>query len=115
MTNWDRKRADALAYAIDRHVKERPHYGEDNELLQVVREALGEASKTTDTASIDLHRYHSVVCAVCRGSGLYDCDVDHGLSHNCTFLSANTSHFGDFEATQILDAAPSAIADGMEL
>ena len=95
MTNWDRKRADTLAYAIDRHVKERPHFDEDNELLHVIGDALETASKTTDTASTDLHRYHSVVCAICRGNGLYQCDVDQGISHNCTFISANTSQFGD--------------------
>lgn len=93
MANWERKNADTLADAIDKHLKRNAHPTEDDELLTVVREALDQASNTVNTSASTLNRHRAVVCAICRGSKLYECDVDDGWSVSCAFINANASNF----------------------
>ncbi len=94
MTDWDRKDADTLADAIGKHIRNHPDMGEENELLAVIRSGADNASESSSTTSEELQRYRSLVCAICRGAGLYECDADEGWSRNCQFISSNTTGFG---------------------
>jgi hypothetical protein len=95
MTNWERREADILADAIGKHRRKHPHQVDDNELLAVIEKAVDECSHTIATTTDDLRRYRELVCAICRGSKLYECDVAEGWSQNCAFVTANTTLFGD--------------------
>lgn len=94
MTNWERKEADILAEAIGKHRKSHPNQVDDNGLLAVIEKAVDERSHTVATSPDDLRRYRALVCAICRGSKLYECDVPDGWSKNCAFIIANTTQFG---------------------
>lgn len=93
MPNWERKEADTLADAIGKHRKRNPHMVEDNQLLAIVQEAVDDAANTVSTNASDLRRHRAVVCAICRGSKLYACDVADGWSKNCALIGSNTSEF----------------------
>jgi len=94
MPNWERKHADTLADAIAKHIRNRPEMVEDNELSAIIKQAVDKAANTVATTSSELSRQRAVVCAICRGSKLYECDVSEGWSENCAFISANSTQFG---------------------
>lgn len=94
MSNWERKEADTLAEAIGKHRKNNPDQVDTNELLAVLQIAVDEHAITTLTTTGDLRRYRALVCAICRGAKLYDCDVEDGWSQNCAFIMTNTTSFG---------------------
>ena len=94
MSNWDRKDADALADAIGKHIKSHPEQEDDNELLAIVMAAVDSAANTVTTTPLELSRHRSLVCAICRGSRLYECDISEGWSNNCAFIFQNTTAFG---------------------
>lgn len=95
MTQWDRRQADTLADAIGKHITKRPDMAAENAQLAVIRKAVDGASHTIQTTAGDLYRYRAEVCAICRGSKLYECDVPVGWSKNCALLHTNASEFGD--------------------
>jgi hypothetical protein len=95
MSDWDRKNADALADAIGKHIKSHPDLKDDNELLAIVKEAVDNAAKTVDTTPMELNRHRSLVCAICRGSHLYECDIADGWSNCCALIFQNTTAFGE--------------------
>jgi hypothetical protein len=92
MANWERREADTLAEAIDKHLKRNPDLVHENAQLAVVQRAVDEAANTVATTATDLQRHRSQVCAICRGSDLSDCDVHQGWSDNCAFIRANTEY-----------------------
>jgi hypothetical protein len=94
MPNWERRNADVLADAISKHIRTNPEMVEDNALLTIIQEAVDGASNTVTTTTGDLHRCRAAICAICRGSKLYVCDVDEDWSPNCAFIYANTTEFG---------------------
>jgi hypothetical protein len=94
MSNWERKEADVLADAIGKHRRNHPHLVQDNELLAVIEKAVDECANTVATTTTDLRRYRAQVCAVCRNSKLYECDVPEGWSQNCALIFFNTTSFG---------------------
>jgi hypothetical protein len=94
MSNWERKHADTLADAIAKHIKSHPQMVEDNELLAIIKQAVDKSANTVDTTPSELNRQRAVVCAICRGSKLYECDVSEGWSENCAFIFTNTTEFG---------------------
>jgi hypothetical protein len=94
MSNWERKNADMLADAISKHIRSHPDMVEDNELLAIVQEALDNASTTVTTSQSELNRHRAVVCAICRGSKIYECDVPEGWSKTCAFTFTKTTEFG---------------------
>ena len=94
MANWERREADTLADAIGKHRRRHPHLVEDNQLLAIVQVVIDESANTISTNSGDVQRHRAVVCAICRGSQLYACDVADGWSENCALISSNTSKFG---------------------
>jgi hypothetical protein len=94
MPNWERKNADTLADAIAKHIRSHPDMVEDNELLSIIQQAIDEAANTVSTTQSELNRQRAVVCAICRGSRLYECDVPEGWSENCAFIFVNTTEFG---------------------
>lgn len=94
MPNWERKNADVLANAISKHIRSHTDMEEDNDLLAIVLEAIDDASNTVATTAGELNRHRAVVCAICRGSKLYECDVPEGWSSNCAFIFSNTTEFG---------------------
>ena len=94
MPNWERRNADVLADAISKHIRSHPHMVDDNELLSIVKDAIDSAASTVLTTQVELNRHRAVVCAICRGSKLYECDVPQGWSSNCAFIFANTTEFG---------------------
>jgi hypothetical protein len=75
MSKWGRKNADALADAIAKHIRSHPEIVEDNELLEIVKEAVDKVANTVTTTPSEINRHRAVVCAICRGSKLYECDV----------------------------------------
>jgi hypothetical protein len=93
MSNWDRRNADTLADAIAKHIRNHPDMVEDNVLLAIVQQAADEAANTVTTTSGELNRQRAVVCAICRSSKLYECDLPMGWSENCAFVCANTTAF----------------------
>jgi hypothetical protein len=93
MSNWERRDADTLADAIGKHRRRNPHLVEDNQLLAIVQEAVDDAANTISTNAGDLRRHRALVCAICRGSQLYACDVEDGWSENCALICSNTSEF----------------------
>ena len=93
MPNWERRDANTLADAINKHRKRNTGLAEDNELLGVVQRALDKAANTIDTTAGTLSRHRALACAICRGSKLYACDVDDGWSENCALIYANASEF----------------------
>jgi hypothetical protein len=94
MRNWEHKHANTLADAIAKHIVRHPELVEDNELLAIINQVVKKSSNTVTTKPYDLSRQRAVVCAICRGSKLYECDVPAGWSQNCAFISANTTEFG---------------------
>jgi hypothetical protein len=94
MPNWERKNADTLADAIAKHIRIHPDMVEDNERLTIIQKALDESANTISTTPRELNRQRAVVCAICRGSKLYECDVQEGWSENCAFIYTNTTEFG---------------------
>jgi hypothetical protein len=93
MANWERRNADTLAVAIAKHIRNNPELTEDNELLAIIQEAVDNAANTVTTTAGELNRCRAGVCAICRGSNLYECDVPEGWSPNCSFIFANTTEF----------------------
>ena len=93
MSNWERKAADTLADAIEKHCKRNPGQTEEVAQLCVIQKAVDGAANTVTTSTSDLERYRSQVCAICRASKLYDCDVPEGWSRNCAFIYENTTAF----------------------
>jgi hypothetical protein len=93
MSNWERRNADTLANAIAKHIKSHPDMVEDNALLSIIQEAVDNAANTVATTAGELNRCRAVVCAICRGSNLYECDVQEGWSSNCAFIFDNTTEF----------------------
>lgn len=94
MANWERRDADTLAEAINKHRKNNPHLVEENALLAIIQEAVDESASTVNTTPGTLSRHRALVCAICRGAKLYTCDVDDGWSSNCAFIYTNTTEFG---------------------
>ena len=94
MANWERKEADTLAEAIDKHRKNNPHLVQENAQLAFIQKAVNEAANTIATTAGDLARHRGHVCSVCRSSRLMDCDVAQGWSENCAFIRANTTQYG---------------------
>lgn len=94
MSHWDYKNADTLADAISKHVRSHPDMVEDNELLGTIQKVADEAANTVTTTSIELNRQLAVVRAICRRSGLHECNVHKGWSENCAFHFINTTEFG---------------------
>jgi hypothetical protein len=93
MANWERRDADTLAEAIGKHRRNNPHLEKDNALLAVIQEAVDESASTVNTTAGTLKLHRAQVCAICRGSQLYTCDVAEGWSHNCAMVFANTTEF----------------------
>lgn len=93
MANWERRDADTLAEAIGKHRRNNPHLVEDNALLAIVQKAVDESASTVNTTAGTLNRHRAVVCAICRGSRLYECDVADGWSSNCALINANATEF----------------------
>ena len=94
MSNWERRNADTLADAIAKHIRNNAEMKEDNELLGIIRETLDDAANTVATTAFELNRCRAVVCAICRGSKLYECELSEGWSSNCTFIFTNTTEYG---------------------
>ncbi len=94
MANWERREADTLAEAIDKHRKNNPHLVHENAQLALIQRAVDEAANTVSTTAGDLTRHRGHVCAICRDSRLMDCDADQGWSENCAFIRANTTQYG---------------------
>ena len=94
MANWERKNADVLADAISKHIKSHPDMVEDNALLAIIQETIDDAANTVATTAGELNRCRAVVCAICRGSKLYECELSEGWSSNCTFIFTNTTEYG---------------------
>jgi hypothetical protein len=97
LSNWERREADTLAEAIGKHIKANPELVKENRLLSVIKLSVDVASTTVNTNEADLIRYRAEVCAVCRGSTLYECDVAVGWSGNCAFVFSNASEFAAFD------------------
>jgi hypothetical protein len=95
VSNWNRREADTLAEAICKHIRSHPNLTVENELLESVQLEVDAASTTVNTNSAELSRFRSKVCAICRGSSLYECDVDEGWSVDCALIFTNTTQFGD--------------------
>jgi hypothetical protein len=93
MSNWERKNVDTLADAIAKQIRNHPEMVEVNVLLVIAQQAADEAANTVTTTSGELNRLRAVVCAICRGSKLYECDVPKGWSENCAFVYANNTAF----------------------
>jgi hypothetical protein len=90
MANWERREADTLAEAIGKHCRRNPHMVDDNELLALVQDAVDAAAHTISTNSGYLRRHRELVCAICRGSQLYACDVPDFWSENCALICSDT-------------------------
>lgn len=95
MSNWVRKEADILADAIGKHIRNNPDLHVVNQRLAKIRIMVDGASITVNTTQGELVRYRTLVCAECRGSKLYECDVPVGWSANCALIFHNTSQFSD--------------------
>jgi hypothetical protein len=93
MSHWESKNADTLADTISKHIKHHPDMVEDNALLAIIQKAVDNAANTVTTSAVELNRCRAVVCAICRGATLYECDVAAGWSSNCAFIFANTTEF----------------------
>ena len=83
-----------IPIALAKHIRNHPDMVEDNELLAIVQEAVGKAANTLTTTQVELNRQRAVVCAICRGSKLYECEVPEGWSSNCAFIFTNTTELG---------------------
>jgi hypothetical protein len=94
MTHWARKATDTLAEALNRHIQDNPEMEEENKLLQDIYMTVQKASGTVATTDGELQRFRAAVCAVCRRSELYECDVPEGWSENCALVFNNTTQFG---------------------
>jgi hypothetical protein len=92
MSNWERREADTLADAISKHRKRNPDMAVENAQLAILQKAVDEAANTVATTAGDLQRHRTQVCAICRGSGLNECDVTQGWSDNCAFVRNNTDY-----------------------
>lgn len=95
MSNWERKDAGTLADALGKHIRSNPNLTQEYELLSAIRLSVDAASTTVNTNAVDLSRYRSAVCAICRCASLYECDAERGWSANCAFVFENTSQFCD--------------------
>jgi hypothetical protein len=93
MANWERREADTLAEAIGKHRRNNPHLVEDNARLALVQKDVDLAASTVTTTSGTLMRHRAEVCAICRGSQLYSCDVPVGWSDNCALINTNATGF----------------------
>jgi hypothetical protein len=51
MANWERREADTLTDAIDKHRQKNPHLIEDNELLAIVQDTVDDAANTVCSVS----------------------------------------------------------------
>jgi hypothetical protein len=95
VSNWERRDADTLADAIGKHIKANPDLVKENQLLSVIKLTVDAASTTVNTNAGELHRFRADVCAICRNSNLYECDVAEGWSSECAFVFSNASQFAD--------------------
>jgi hypothetical protein len=95
VSNWERKEADTLAESIGKHIKANPDLVKENQLLSIVKVSVDAASRTADTSTDEIRRFRADVCAICRSSDLYKCDVAEGWSSRCAFIFANASQFAD--------------------
>lgn len=93
MPTWERRNADTLADAIAKHIRNNPELKDDNESLAIIQAAVDNAANTIATTAGELNRCRAVVCAICRGSNLHECDVPEGCSSNCAFIFDNTTEF----------------------
>jgi len=93
MANWERREADTLAEAIGKHRRNNPHLVVENALLAVVQKEVDEAASTVTTTAATLNRHRAQVCAICRASKLYACDVPEGWSDNCAMVYVNATGF----------------------
>lgn len=96
MSDWERREANTLADAIAKHIRRNPGLTPDYELLSAIRLVVDAASTTVRTNAVELSRYRSTVCAICRNTNLYECDAEQGWSANCAFVFENTSQFCEF-------------------
>jgi hypothetical protein len=93
MAHWERREADTLAEAIGKHRKNNPRLTEQNALLALIQAAVDDSASTVNTTAGTLSLHRAQVCAICRGSNLYTCDVAEGWSNNCAMIFANTTEF----------------------
>jgi hypothetical protein len=97
MSNWERREADTLADAIGKHIKANPDLVKENQLLSVIKLSVDAASTTVNTNAEELQRFRAEVCAICRRSNLYECNVAEGWSSECAFVFTNASEFAAFD------------------
>jgi hypothetical protein len=95
VSNWERREADTLADAIGKHIKANPNLVRENQLLAAIKLSVDAASTTVNTNAAELSRHRAGVCAICRESSLYECDVAQGWSGDCAFVLSNASQFAD--------------------
>jgi hypothetical protein len=95
MSHWERREADTLADAIGKHIKANPDIVKENQLLARVLLSVDAASTTVDTNAGQLQRFRADVCAICRRSNMYECDVAEGWSSACAFVFSNASQYAD--------------------
>ena len=93
MANWERREADTLAEAIGKHRRNNPHLVEENAKLELVQREVDLAASTVTTTAGTLGRHRAQVCAICRASQLYSCDVPSGWSDNCAMVYTNATGF----------------------
>jgi hypothetical protein len=93
MANWERRDADTLAEALGKHRRNNPHLIEENALLTRIQQEVDASASTVNTTAGTLSRHRAQVCAICRASKLYACDVPQGWSSNCALVFANTTEF----------------------
>lgn len=93
MPNWERRQADTLAEAIGKHRRNNRDLVDSNLRLASIEKAVDAAANTVATSAVDLRKYRSQVCTVCRANSLYACDVPQGWSENCALIYANASEF----------------------
>jgi hypothetical protein len=114
MPHWERKNAFVLADAIAKHIRNHPDKTEDNELLSIVLDAIDAASNTVNTTQGELSRQRAVVCAICRGAKLYECDVPEGWSPNCAFVFSNTTNMVVYSVGLTLAIHHASPGEGIE-
>jgi hypothetical protein len=94
MTNWARKEFATLAEAIAIHRETFAGPSAVNEVLSHIQQDAAAAATMAGVKEADLSRCRASLCAVCRATKLYECDVPSGWSFSCAFLHSNTTFFG---------------------
>jgi hypothetical protein len=97
MSNWERREICTLADAIGKHIKANPELVKENQLLSVIQPSVDAASTTVNTNTADLCRHRAEVCAICRGSTLYECNGTDAWPSECAFVFTNASEFAAFD------------------